>query len=279
MKYSKFLFLPLIVATTCSFATEAPYLQMAEIDKKAVAIETQLTRERYFVYGLTALGVMHELYQWFPLLKTVFGSNPVEAPVQEKKSMFEAFKSGLSFLFYTQEGWVSMAQSALGVGGFVMISKVGDKLVHPDTLTWYVNTYAPYTRTIELMQERLLDLQSASLDAERRAAHKSFLEMLYDRLVRQSEAICAYMTYKSKRLAAEEKAIAQRSVRNMVSFCNNWLLCIATQLNADNPNYEEISRLIAAYQADVTCHLSHFSIIEGETSRERSAVKKQIQQK
>ncbi|HLW73420.1 MAG TPA: hypothetical protein VKR54_05230 [Candidatus Babeliales bacterium] len=278
MKNSNFLFLPLIVAITGSFAAERP-LQMAEINKKAEAIETKLTRERYFVYGLTVLGVAHELYQWFPLLNTIFGANPVEAPVQEKKSLFEAFKSGLNFLFYTQEGWVSMAQSALGIGGFVMISKVGDKLVHPDTLNWYMHTYAPYPRTIELMQERLLELQSVSLNPERRAAHKEFLHMLYDRLVRQSEAICAYMMYKSKRLAHEEKALAQRSVRSMVSFSNNWLLCIATQLNADNPNYEEISRLIAAYQADVTCHLNHFSIIEGETLRERSAIKRQLQQK
>jgi len=276
MKYSQLLLLPLILASSSNFAVELRSFQKEDVDKKAALIEAKINRERYMVYGLTALGIVHELYQWVPLLTGLLGQTSADIAKTEDTSMFQAFKAGLRSLFYTKEGWVSVAQCGLSIGGFVMISKVGERFVHPDTLYWYVNAHAPYKRTIKMIQEHLLVLQDASLDCSSIAIHKDSLDSLYDRLVRQSELICGYMTYKCKYLEDEEKAIGRRALNAMFNSQSDWLKRIALQLAADNQDYGEIEKLLVAYGADIASQLNHFSVIEGETAYDRSAVKKRI---
>lgn len=275
MKRSKLLILPLVAISLYSPMQAMISLEKADIDKQAALIETKVTRDRYMVYGLTAFGVAHELYQWTPFISGLLGTS-VEAPKPEKESMYQAFKAGMRSLFYTQEGWVSMVQFGLSIGGFVMISKMGEKFAHPDTSYWYVNTYAPYKRTIMLMQERLVMLQDPQLDQMTILAHKEFLHTLSERLVRQGKLICGYMTYKTKHLDIEEKAIARRAVNCMVKSQNDWLSRINAQLHMENQNYGDISKMLAAYSADITAQLNYFSVVEGESPYDRSVINRQI---
>lgn len=276
MKYSKLLLLPFILASSCNFALEIRSFQKEDVDKKAVLIEAKITRERYMVYALTALGIAHELYQWVPVLSGLLGQTYADMPKKEDTSMFQAFKGGVRALFYTKEGWVSMAQCGLSIGGFVMISKVGERFVHPDTLYWYVSAHAPYMRTIKIMQERLLLLQDPAIEQSKIAIHKEFLYVLYDRLVRQSELMCGYMVYKTKYLDVEEKAIGQRATNSMVNSQNDWLKRISLQLTADNQNYGEIEKLLVAYGADIASQINHFSVIEGESAYDRSVARRHV---
>jgi hypothetical protein len=264
------------MGSLCNSALAVPCLQKSEIDKQAVRIEAKITRERRIVYCLTTLGIVHELYQWVPLLSGFFGQPSVEAPKKEDSSMFQAFKNGLRSLFYTKEGWVSMAQCGLSVGGFVIISKVSEQFIHPDTLYWYIGAYAPYMRTIKIMQERLSLLQEGSFEQGNITTHKEFLRVLYDRLVHQSELICGYMVYKVKHLDNEEKAIGQRAVKTMINSQNDWLKRISLLLDADKQNYEKIQKRLAAYGVDITSQLNHFSVVEGETVYDRSVVRRNV---
>ena len=258
MNYLKLLLLPLAFVSSCILAHELTYLRQAEVNKKAVAIETQMTRERYVVYSLTSLSIAQNIYPWIALYKSSFSAEVVEP---KKMSMIDAIKASCSYLFYTQEGWVSMAQAGFSLGGAMIISKVCDKFVHPDTLRWYVHAYAPYTTTIEMIKERLLALQDDALEQERLIDHQQHLHLLYDRLVSQGESICAYMMYKTKRLDDEEKAIAKRSVRSMFSVQNSWLQRIAVQVESDNFDCQKLERLLSAYHADIQFQLNNFSVI------------------
>lgn len=285
MQYSKMLSLSFIFIFFSHVALEArlPFCR-TDIDKKAVLIEKQLTRERYIMYCFTGLSIAHELAEWMNLFGGFLGqmfpgaSDKGEKPdtPKEKMSKWQAFKQALSWLVHTKEGWVSMAQCGLSVGGYYMISKVGEALVHPDTLYWYINARAPYGRTITMMQEQLLALQDLSPDQTDMTEQNDFMWTLYNRLVRQGELICAYMAYKVKYLDDAEKAIGERAVNIMINSQKNWLERLAGHLKADNQQYEAIEKLLVAYRADISKQLNHFSVIEGETAYDRSVVKRRV---
>jgi hypothetical protein len=277
MKFSKLLAISLTVASFFNPAQAESCLHKADIDKQSLLIETKIIRERYLVYGLTAITVAHEVYQWVPVLMKVLGKTPVGAPQAEDKTMFQAFKEGLKSFFYTKDGWVSVIHCGLSIGGFVLISKVGEKFVHPDTLHWYVNAYAPYTRTISMMQERLSMLQDPLLEqGSIIATDKEFLRTLYKRLIRQGRSICAYMAYKSRHLDGDDKVVARQAVISMFNAQNDWLSRIGAQLDADNQNYLAINNLLIAYGTDIAFQLNHFSLVEGETTQDRVAVRRQM---
>jgi hypothetical protein len=276
MKYSKLLNF-FIVQVFFSGTITGTALEQSSIEKKAVIIEKKMTQDRYFFYGLTALGIAYELSQTCAELSKVFSNNVVgkSTTQQEKTSIIEAFKAGLRHLVYTQEGWVATAQVCVGIGSSIFISKMCEKFVHPDTLRWYIHAYAPYHLTSKMMQERLLELQDPSLDKNRAKMCNEVVELLYDRLVHQGLSICAYMTYKLKYLDNEEKVIAERAKIFMLSSQNTWLSRISAQLSADSRDYCDINRLIIAYEADIASQINHFFLIEGETLQDRSTVKRQ----
>jgi len=296
MKYSKLLSLSLGLASFCMSANQLPLLKKDAIAKKAVAIQAHIARDRYIVYGITALSIAHELYQWAPLI-TRYLLNVPQAPLttvatetlqKEKAPMIQAckaavtslchntaqgFKEGFSFLFYTKDGWVSIANAGMSIGGYLMISKIGDTFIHPDTLHWYVHTYAPYELTIQLMKEASIKLQDPSISVSQKVYNIQLLEDSVGRLVRHGESICAYMAYKAQRLDDEEKAIAKRAVRCMIKTQNDWLQSISVQLSADSKNYEVLDKLLLGYESAIASQLNHFSVVEGETRAERRAVK------
>ncbi|HSC25504.1 MAG TPA: hypothetical protein VLB80_04810 [Candidatus Babeliales bacterium] len=253
------------------------YLHYKTINNKAVEIEKKITRDRYIGYSLAAIGIIHELYQWVPMMRSCFGNTyQGKEQINEKKSIIEAFCAGLSSLFYTQEGWISIAHAGLNIGGFIMISKVGEQFVHPDTLRWFIYTYASYEATIDLMQKRLLILRNDDLESEQTIIHREFLQLLHARLIQQNELICAYMIYKSKRLTNEESLIAQKTIHSFFTMHNSWLQQIAAQWESDSSNYDQCHQLLEAYKTEIASHLKHFSTIEGESLRDRAIIQKQI---
>jgi len=279
VKYQKLLLLPIVLAVFSSIAQDAKIIEQAAVDAKALVIEAKITRDRHIVYCLTALGVARELYQWVPLLRDLYATNnPQVGPEQEKLSMLQALKAGLSHLFYTQEGWASIVQSGVGIGGFILVSKVCEKFVHPDTIRWYIRNYAPYYLTIKMLKECLSELQDPSISQDRINMCNEFVHLLYDRLVRQSEAVCAYMTYKAKYLDDEERAIAERGKSLMIKSQNTWLDRIFVELSASSRDYQNINTLIAAYKADIALQINHFSVVEGESQHDRSMTEKQIKE-
>jgi len=263
----------LIVFSTQSYSIT---LDQSIIDKKAIVIENKLTRERYLMYGLTTIAVAHEIYQWIPMLKDLFAPQSAIAEKQPDLSFFQSIKAGAKHLFYTQEGWVSLIQSGFAVGGFVVISQMGEQYIHPDTLRWYISAHAHYQVTIKLMQECISGLQNPSIDSEQHQINNEMLQHLSNRLVRQAERMCAYVTYKIKRLDDAEKIVGERTKNAMLKIHQNYLSRIAEQLNVPEINYNAIDRLLDGYQEAITAQVNHFALIEGETNRERAAVKRQM---
>jgi hypothetical protein len=271
MNYSKILS-SIILISTCISAHESLLIEKTVIAQKVVTIETRMARERYVVHSLTALSIAQSIYPWIVLYK----GSPGSAEQPKRVSFIEASKAAFNNLFYTQEGWVSMVNAGISLGGSMVISKVCDKFIHPDTLRWYVHSHAPYAVTIQMMKDQLVLLQNESCGAQQIADSKKFLHLLYDRLVHQGESMCAYMAYKVQRLDDEEKALAKRAANSMFVAQNNWLQRISDQLLSDTINYHIIDALLVAYEADVAYQLNHFSVIEGETLHDQHVVKQLI---
>jgi hypothetical protein len=267
-----FLLFPLVVFSGIS-SQETTILNQTNIDKKALIIEQKLKRDRFIMYGLTGLSVAHEVYQWVPLLRDLFSKNSSSATEETKLSFFESIKAAAHYLFYTKEGWIAIMQSGVSVGGFFIICEMGKKFIHPNTLRWYINAHAPYDITIKMMQERLVELQDPSLSLEQLRINNEMLHLLYDRLVRQGESMCAFMAYKTKRLDDDEKIVAERSKVLMLKSHNDWLQCINVQLQSDNRDYNVLSTLLDAYKNMIQAQADNFAFIEGETGQERRAIK------
>lgn len=250
-------------------------LDQTTIDKKSLEIEKKLKQDRYMMYALTTIAVAHEIYQWVPLFKELMSLKPATASAKEDKlGFFASIKAGAQYLFCTKEGWASLIQSGFSIGGFVVISQMGEKFIHPDTLRWYINAHAPYQLTIKLMQEQLHILQDPAIDPEQRTVSNEMLQMLYNRLVSQAELMCAYMSYKIKQFDTAEKIVGERAKDALFASHNNWLNRIAEQLNAIECDFKELELLINEYQKVVAAQVNHFALVEGETQRERSAVKR-----
>jgi hypothetical protein len=276
MRYLKsFLLLPIILFSSIS-SQEPTVLNQTAIDKKSLVIEQKLKRDRFIMYGLTSLSVAHEIYQWVPLLKDLF-SNSSPATEETKLSFLESIKAAAQYLFCTKEGWIAIMQSGVSVGGFILISEMGKKFVHPNTLRWYINAHAPYDITIKMMQDRLMELQDESLREEQQRINNEMLHMLSDRLVRQGESMCAFMAYKTKRLDDDEKIVAERAKVLMLRSHNHWLQCINTQLQSSDRDYKTLNILLDAYKNAIQAQADNFGFIEGETGRERRLyTKKQV---
>lgn len=274
MNYSKLLLLPLIFISSCTCAYEVRLLNQKKISQQAAVIEAKVTRDRYIVYGLTALSIAQQIYPLIALFNK--GGENAHANQDEKLSMVQSIKAAFSHLLYTKEGWVSMVQAGVSLGGSIVISNVCNKFVHPDTLRWYVHSYAPYTVTIAMIKEQLVMLQDESCDTHQATDSKRFLHLLYDRLVRQGEAMCAYMVYKNKRLDDEEKEIAQRAARTLLIVQNHYLHDISAQLNADDIDYQGLDKMLCMYEEAIDTQLNHFSIIEGETLEDRHVVRQRV---
>jgi len=274
--------------------------QMA-IERKAVLIEKKMTQDRYFFYGLAATSIVYQVSLSFAQLKHACDTDSSEtktsssSKAEEKlsimqrlqalpqsfKESFKACKAGLRHLVLTKEGWTTTAtataQILVGVGSSIFISKLCEKFAHPDTLRWYIHTYAPHYLTIKMMKDHLSHLQGSSLDEKQVKMSNELLQLLYAQLVRQGLSICAYITYKTKHLDEEEKIIAERLKVLMLNSQNSWLERIGVQLAADNRDYQEITKLITAFEADIASQINHFSVVEGESMEDRIMIKKQIE--
>ncbi len=258
----------------------AALLKQTVINKKAQQIKTRMTCDRYSVYGLTALSIGFQLRQTiFEMYKNFKSDSVATKTPEEKKTMLEGIKAGLRYMFYTTEGWSSTIQCAVGIGSSMFISHLCEKLTHPDTLRWYINSYAPYHITIKMMKKQVLQLQQQAEEVERAKANKESLLLLYDRLVRQAESICAYMTYKTSWLDDEEKVIGKRAQEAMLMSQNRWLDRIGLEVSSDQCDYQKLYDMVIAYENDSIAHIKHFYMVEGETLYDRSVVRNQMQEK
>ena len=263
MKHSKILFLFIAIFPLYNSAQELLSLQQSEINKKAVVVEKRMTFDRYATYGLNVLRFAHYIYPWVALYEK--GVDFSKRDASEKIPMLQAIKASFNHLLFTSEGWTCIAQAGVGVASSVVASRICDRFIHPDTLRWYIHSHAPYMLTINIMKKQQQTSES-----------KEFLYLLYNRLVRQVEAICAYQMYKCKCLDDEEKEIGQRAMRTMFTVQQYWLCSIEKQLKAEVIDYQELHTMLSDYEKAIRIQLNHFSIIEGETLEERYVVKQQV---
>lgn len=268
---------------------KAVILDQSLIEKKALEIEKKLTHDRYMMYGLTTFAITYGIYQWMPLLITMATKKPVPAEPENKlptektekpvdnRSISETLKDGIwSFgsgtrdlfhdLFFTKQSWMSMLQFWISVSGANIIALISEEFIHPDTLRWYIHAHAPYHLTIIQMKEKIKD---GAVDGD-------ILSLLHGCLVRQALLMCAYITYKVKHLDAAEKIIGERAKISMLTMQEKWLSDIEQQLQLQDAdrNYALIESMLDSYSLQIAKQIDHFALIEGETRRERLAIKK-----
>lgn len=281
MKNSHYLLYILIVFFSTHF--HAAILKPSLIEKKALAIEAKISRDRRIMYGVAALSIAHEFYQWAPLLKSFFVKDvgAQELMPQEKKSMIAAFKAGLRYYFYTENGWSSLIQSGISLGGFMLVSVFCEKLceeyVHSDTLHWYIKAHVPYRATIKMMQELLLELQDIPLqDDELTMEYIQRLQMLYKRLIVHSIALCGYMKYKSQLFDDKARVTGLQALDFMIAAQNRGLQKISEQLASANGDYSSLMRAITSLEDDNLFYIKHFALLEKEFLQGSSPLKQSI---
>ncbi|HEX4068594.1 MAG TPA: hypothetical protein VHX42_00710 [Candidatus Babeliales bacterium] len=273
MKFSN-ISLTFLIFVSSTLCTHELMFTHKEINEQALIIEKKMTRDRYIVYGLTALSLAQQMYPWIAMYQK--GKAVSETNAAEQLSMLQSIKAAFNHLLYTKEGWISLVQAGVSLGGGIVISNICNTFIHPDTLRWYVHSHAPYVLTLTMMKQQIVVLQDDTCEADQKLEAQKLLHLLYDRLVQQSRLMCAYMTYKTKQLDDEEKEVAQRTLHILIDVQNNYLFGIAQQLKATVVDYQELEKMLCKYQKDSNSHVNHFAVIEGETIEERYVVKQRV---
>ena len=271
-----------IVFLASFFCNTHAAINQASVDARVARVRTKMTRDRYGFYGLAALGIAYQVGVAYVGFKTIYdnrNASQASTPQEEKTTTFGEMKKALHALFCTQEGLIYNAQLMIGVGSAQFASTLCESLIHPDTLRWYVNNQAPYNQTIKLMVIHLEKLVTESFDDQARSKEHEILQLLYNRLARQAEMMCAYVAYKIHYLEDEEKKLAECFATTLITFHNHWLDSIQKQLSAETHDYQALKNILGEYKEAIRLQMNYFAALEGETQQERSMVKRQIEER
>jgi hypothetical protein len=269
------------------------HLDQDVIDKKVIAIDKMITRQRYAKAFFTALGVAYTLYLFLPPVYNLF-QNPVDKaldgidvpkkPMQKRpfREVFvedcKNFGANTKDLLCTKAGWWRMAKGGLffcgQVGMYHVMQKVADEVQHPDTLYWYLQAKVPYKKTTAMIKKMVHRLQYEILTDQQTQHDLSMLQLSCNQLAHYGESICAYMMYKGKELEeSNQRDMAQAAARYLFNYHNDWLRSLSRQLEAEKSDYQKISEMIVSYESELAYQLKNFASIEGETKEDRRAVK------
>jgi hypothetical protein len=72
--------------------------------------------------------------------------------------------------------------------------------------------------------------------------------------------------------------IGERTKLSMLNVHNNFLTRIAEQLNAVELDFKAIEIWLDSYQSAIAGQAAHFALIEGETRKDRVAVKRLVKE-
>ena len=269
------------LCTMLLFTSIFPHIQLLDqdsIDKKAVAIETMITRERYMLAAFTLMGVAQNivyllpLYHWFTGKSQSVAADLVDAkpsPQFSWSEKFSNFGNATKNLLFTQEGWFSIANTGFYLGGqmsilFIM-NKIAHDLQHPDTITWYVSAKIPYKRTINVMRDSIQRVRR-SPSPEQLDFDKLSLKNMSIQLAGYGESICAYMQYKSSSsaLSSTQRHMAQASSRYLFNYHNQWLKEVGALLESEASSYYKVEQLITSYELELAHQIKLFSSVESE---------------
>jgi hypothetical protein len=278
----KNILLPIVFISSFFCNIHAAIIEQVAVDARVPRIRTKMMRDRYGFYGLAALGIAYQIGVAYVGFKTVYdnrNASQASASTEEKTTAFGEMKKALHSLFCTQEGLIYNAQLMIGVGSAQFASALCESLIHPDTLRWYVNNQAPYNQTIKILHIHLEKLLTAHLDDQARNKEHEILQLLYNRLARQAEMMCAYVAYKTHYLEDEEKKLAEHFAITLITFHNHWLDSIKKQLSVETYDYQALKNLLDEYKNAIRLQMNYFAALEGETQQERSMVKRQIEER
>jgi hypothetical protein len=286
------------------------HLDQDAIDKKVIAIDKMITRQRYAKAFFIALGVAYTLYLCLPPLYNFFQNpvdkaidvpkepmqiqNPVDKaldgidvpqkPIQKRpfREVFvedcKNFGANTKDLLCTKAGWWRMAKGGLFSCGQVCMYHVMQKMVnevqYPDTLYRYLQSKVPYKKTTAMIKKMVHRLQYEILTDQQTQHDLSMLQLSCNQLAHYGESICAYMMYKGKELEeSNQRDMAQAAARYLFNYHNDWLRSLSRQLEAEKSDYQKISEMIVSYESELAYQLKNFASIEGETKEDRRAVK------
>ena len=235
-----------------------PVFDHSVIEQKSHIIESQMKKDRYCMYALNVCGLVREMYRWLPLIKNILDIRNAVPNGEEKHTIKEAFKSSLSYLFYTKEGWNDIIGSLSSMMGMVIVTRLTEQLSHPDTLRWYTYNHALIPQTLSLMQKEVIKLHNAILSAEQVQALLDRLNILYDQLIEQEKLFLGYMVYKNRYLDPENKKLVGRLIQDIERKHSAWLADIKIALSSSDNDYAELDSLIKAYREDIQSDIYHY---------------------
>lgn len=262
-------------------------LDQEVIDKKAAAIESTMTREKYVLVAFTAMGIAQNVVYLAPIYFWLVGKkDPNEdtiAIIQENiqkevnpvvklswAEIFTNFGQATKDLFCTQDGWLSIAKNGFYVGGqlsiCLILKKIIDDLQHPNTITWYVSAKVPYKKITRVMSELVQRVHTRSLSVDQSDFYHLSLKNSCNQLANCGEGICAYMQYKSNSsaLSQSQRSMAYASSRYLFNYHNTWIKEVSALLESEKQQYSKVEQLVISYELELAHQIKLFSSLESE---------------
>ena len=283
-----------VVQSAVGFEKKPVLINRHKMVEQSRKIRTMISRHRYMVTGLGIMGAVSEISFLMPF----FTGNPapesakpvsVNAPSDTTWSqaimgfpaaMWDGVKttgSNALWLFTTPDGLKRFTLAALGIGSQIgamhIMSKLAERIQHPDTLRWYLYAHVPYDSAFDVMKAALKKLEDPALSHEQMRYNMIFLELAAKRLTHYVEDVGAYMMYKSRELEKAQRLMVKFVIDDVVESHNAWLQKMYEQFSAPVPQDAILRHLVNAYEADLVAKFNHFSMIEGESREQKRAMK------
>lgn len=127
------------------------------------------------------------------------------------------------FAFGKKFGWFC-AETAGAIAINYGLNQVLSRVLHDESLSWWITSHAPYVQTLELMEEHVMHYAQATTQDEATQVKQRSLRILQN-LIEQFESVLAFMRYKSTVGEAHHQALKQDVIaavhESMASFIVN----------------------------------------------------------
>ena len=200
--------LTLLLCTSFILADQADLAILPLSEQRITAKQVRLQKELAFQgkirttlvvagLGMTGLSVYKMVREIFSVTEIV-NLNPQETAVQRT---FEQKAAAFAKRF----GWFC-AETAGAIVVNNMLAKLLDKVMHDESLSWWLRTHAPYQQTVELMEETAFQYAHALTPQDAAQQQTRFVHLIHA-LLDQCEEVIAFMRHKSRSGTVNEKQL------------------------------------------------------------------------
>lgn len=194
--------------------------------------------------GLSMYKMVRELVSVTQVIGVKAQSTETPIPWQDKAAVFAK-----------KFGWFC-AETAAAIAVNKIISDLMAKVMHDNSLAWWITTHAPYQQSIELMEEIAIQYVHAMHDADAKRHQKRFVGVA-NALMVQCEQIIAFMRHKSTVGTATSKTLKHE----IAAVMSERVSALSAELNVaiDAGDAQELWSLLRKFKNEFNQDLIRFA--------------------